>query len=555
MVQAQKTMIKIFRSYNIWLFIIIVIAGFLRFYNIDKVPVSLYWDEVSQGYNAYSISTNLRDEYGTFLPLLFRSFNDYKMPLNIYLTALSIKIMGLSEFVVRFPSALFGTLTVLVTFLLAGQFLKRSGWLIGQKYSDTIALLSSSFLAISPWHIQFSRASFEANISLFFIVLGAYLFLKGLEKYRYYLFSFISFAVACYGYRSVHVFLPVLLLGLFIAWKKELVKKGIFRVGLGVLLFGLLVLPLLNPLMREGASRFQQTSISIRVNEIALNNFQKGIDTNRKVLYGKIFLQNYISQFSPQFLFISGDPNRRHSPAEMGLLYLWEIPFLLTGLYVVFKYFSFPVKASMLIWLLASPLPAVLSVPAPHALRSLNILPIPQILTAIGVFYIFFLLTKNIRKIYLVALIFLIMFFFVRYIDLYNYSNTKSNVADWADGYKQLTEYVFTNEKSYDKVIISGHYWQPYIYFLFYKKYDPAMYQKYGTTNGFDKYLFGGTSWDKDKNSQELGSVNLKQFANVNKILIALSEEEYSMQKGNINKLTEIKNHNSETVFIVGEVK
>lgn len=537
---------KILGNYKIWLFFIVLLAGILRFYQIDKVPVSLYWDEVAQGYNAYSIAQTGRDEYGNFMPLLFRSFEDYKLPLNIYLIALSVKFMGLSEFTVRFPSATLGTLTVVITFFLVVFLLKKSNWEMGQKYKDVIALLSAFFLAISPWHIQFSRVGFEANTSLFFVVLGSYFFLMGFEKHKYYFFSIISFSIAFYGYRSVHIFLPVLLLGFFIAWKKKLVKNGLLKIGLGLLLFGFLIAPLINPLIREGASRFEQTSIVIKVNEAALSNFQKGIDVNRKFLYGKIFLQNYMSQFSPQFLFISGDSNHRHSPSGMGLLYLWEMPFLLIGLYVIFKYFSFPVKVTMLTWLLMSPLAAALSVPTPHALRSLNILPMPQILTAIGVFYIFFVFTKSIRKIYVATLILLIMLFFVRYISLYNYSNTKTNVADWADGYKQLTEYIFAKEASYDKIIISGHYWEPYIYFLFYKKYDPAMYQRYGTSNGFDKYLFGGTSWDKDKNSQELGNVNLRGFAKAKRLLVALSEEEYDMQKDNITELTEIRNHNND---------
>lgn len=543
-------------NYKIWLIFIVIFAGILRFYQIDKIPVSLYWDEMAQGYNAYSISTNLRDEYGTFLPLLFRSYNDYKMPLNIYLTSLSVKVMGLNEFAVRFPSAIFGTLTVLITFFLVSLLLNKSDWLIGQKYKNALALLSSFFLAISPWHIQFSRAGFEANTALFFIILGIYFFLKGLERYKYYLFSLMSFAIACYGYRSVEIFLPVLLLGLFVAWRKKLIKYGLFKIALGWLFFVILVLPLVNPLLGKGASRAQQTSISIEVNQIASDNFQKGISSNRKLLYVATFFQNYISQFTPQFLFISGDPNGRQSPRGMGLLYLWEIPFLLTGLYIVLRYFSSPVKASLIIWLLAAPLPAALSIPTPHALRTLNILPAPQIITAIGVFYLFIALSRTMRKLYVIVLILLITFFFVRYVSLYNYTNTKSSVADWADGYKQLTEYIFTKETSYDKILISGHYWEPYTYFLFYKKYDPKIYQESGTSNGFGKYVFGGTSWDKDKNSQELGDINLRKYANtLGHLLVALSPEEYNTQKYNINKLAEIKNHNNQLVFIIGDVK
>jgi 4-amino-4-deoxy-L-arabinose transferase-like glycosyltransferase len=547
---------KLFNNCKYWLILVVIIAGILRFCQIDKIPVSLYWDEVSQGYNAYSISQTSRDEYGTFMPILFRAFDDYKMPLNIYLTSFSVKALGLNEFAVRFPSALFGTLTVLVTFFLVSQFLERSGWTAGRKYGEGIALLSSFFLAISPWHIQFSRAGFEANISLFFIVLGAFLFLKGLERYKYFIFSFLSFALSCYGYRSVEIFLPVLLLSLFVGFRRELLKIGLLKVGLGLILFGFLTLPLLSPLLHEGSSRFEQTSISIEVNQTAMENFQKGIGTNRKLLYATTFFHNYTSQFSPQFLFVSGDPNGRQSTGGMGMLYLWEVPFLLIGLYIILRYFSFPVKISLLVWLLAAPLPAALSIPNPHALRSLNILPIPQLISSIGVSFIFLEATKNMKKLYVVVLIIFIAFFFVRYVNLYNDTNTKSNVADWADGYKQLAGYVFSKDTNYDKVLISGHYWEPYIYFLFYKKYDPEIYQKSGTSNGFGKYVFGGTEWDKNKNSQELGNINLRKYAKAeDRLLVALSPEEYAPQKDNLIKLAEIRDHSDKVVFIVGQAK
>jgi len=547
---------RLLRNYKTYLLLIIVFAGMLRFYEINKIPASLYWDEVSQGYNAYSISQTLKDEYGVFMPVLFKAFDDYKMPLNIYLIAVFVKAFGLNEFAVRFPSAFLGTLTVLITFFLTEELLKKSKWQMLKKHENAIPLLSAFFLAISPWHIQFSRAGFEANISLFFITLGAYIFFKGLENYKFYILSIISFALACYGYRSVEIFLPVLLISFFIIWKKELLKLGKLKISIGILLFLLLTIPMLISLIGKGSTRFNQTNITNKVDEIQLTDFQKGINVNRKILYGKIFLQNYIAEFNPQFLFFSGDPNGRQSPRGMGLLYVWELPFLLIGLYVLLRQFPFPVKSSIIVWLLAAPLPAALSIPIPHALRSLNILPMPQVLTAIGVFYIFLLLNKNMQKIYAVVLVAIIVAFFVRYTNLYIYTNTKSNVADWADGYRQLTQYVFANEKSYDKVLITGHDWEPYIYFLFYSKYNPKAYQESGTSNGFGKYVFGGTSWDKDKNSQELGDVNPREYAGTDKkLLIALSPEEYRGQKDNINKLADIKNHAGKIVFIIGSAK
>ena len=100
------------------LFLIVLFAAFLRFYHISSVPVSPYWDETAIAYNAYSIATTGKDEYGKSFPLLFQSFDDYKTPGNIYLTAIAVSLFGLNEFSARFTSALAGTMTVFLAFFL-----------------------------------------------------------------------------------------------------------------------------------------------------------------------------------------------------------------------------------------------------------------------------------------------------------------------------------------------------------------------------------------------------------------------------------------------------
>ena len=106
------------------LFLIILLAFFLRIYKLGSVPPSLYWDEASLGYNAYSILKTARDEHGKFLPLTnFAAFGDYKPPGYIYAAVPSIAIFGLNEFAIRFPSAFFGTLTVFLTYFLAKKLL------------------------------------------------------------------------------------------------------------------------------------------------------------------------------------------------------------------------------------------------------------------------------------------------------------------------------------------------------------------------------------------------------------------------------------------------
>jgi len=71
---------------------IILIASVLRLYKLSFTPPSLYWDEASLGYNAYSILKTAHDEHGRFLPLTnFAAFGDYKPPGYIYAAVLQLQ--------------------------------------------------------------------------------------------------------------------------------------------------------------------------------------------------------------------------------------------------------------------------------------------------------------------------------------------------------------------------------------------------------------------------------------------------------------------------------
>src|SRR3990167_3514972 len=101
---------------NFLIFLVFFLAFVLRFYHLNLTPPSLYWDEVSLGYNAYSILKTTRDEHGKLLPLTnFAAFGDYKPPGYIYAAVPAIAVFGLNEFSVRFPSDFFGVLTVIIT--------------------------------------------------------------------------------------------------------------------------------------------------------------------------------------------------------------------------------------------------------------------------------------------------------------------------------------------------------------------------------------------------------------------------------------------------------
>jgi len=85
--------------------VILIAAAVVRFIKLDQVPPSLNWDEVAAGYNAYTIANWGADEYGNKFPIVFKSFGDDKHPVHIYLTALIVKVFGLSDFSARAGSA------------------------------------------------------------------------------------------------------------------------------------------------------------------------------------------------------------------------------------------------------------------------------------------------------------------------------------------------------------------------------------------------------------------------------------------------------------------
>lgn len=540
-------------------FCVTILAAFLRFYEIASIPISLYWDEISSTYNAYSILLTGKDEFGNKLPLLFRAFEDYKTPANIYLTSVSVFLFGLNEFSARFSSAFLGTLTVPLVFF----FVKN---LLNKKYlnfnPEIPALLTCLLISISPWHIHFSRTGFEANTGLFFVILGAYLFLKYLNvhKYKYYFLSFFIFAVSMYFYRSIWIFTPLLILSLLLVYRKELFSKNsILKTSIGLLVFILTIMPFsFKMISAEGMVRANQTSVinnsDEKVFEAAIKqNENKSIFTkiafNRRTVYILESSTGYLKHFSPNYLFLKGDGNMRHGLPNTGVLYFWGLLFIIPGLFFL-KNIDSKTRFVIISWLLIAPIPAAFSLPAPHALRSLNMIPIPQLLISMGILYIFIKLSKSYRKIYSFVVFLIILFSFGYYLKGYYGEYPRISSSDWADGYKQLVYSIQKNENNYDKILISGHYWQPYSYFLFYNRYDPLEFQKNGSKSGFGKYMFGGTSWDK---GTEFENLNLEKFAETTNFLSALSPVEYEKHKESLNLIEVIKSEDGNIIFYISE--
>lgn len=503
------------------LFIIIVIASILRLWKLGDVPISPDWDEVALGYNAYSILETGRDEYGEFLPIILRSFDDYKPALYTYLIIPFIKFFDLNIISVRLPSVILGILTIIATYFLVKEIfginykfritnskqIENSNDQISKHWkSEIIALLSSGLLAVSPWHIQFSRIAFESNVGLAFNVTASLFFLWGLRRPWMLLLSALSMGINLYVYQSEKVFTPLLLLALIILFRKALFllpKKYIIMAGA----LGLFIsLPIIHYTFtnREALSRAQDVSILVNRTPILAENVQRLIRDrenqdylgfildNRRITYLKNIAAGYLSHFDLNWLFIKGDIARHHAP-NMGILYLWELPFLMIGIYMLL-FGSFPkkIKAFIFSWFLMAPIPASITSDVPHAVRTLNFLPTFQIFIAIGLVAAVstILNIKNqILKIQIKYLIFALSILFLifnisYYLNQYFVQQNYFHAKYWQYGYKEIVEYLMPVHNQYNKIIVSNALPldQSYIFFLFYSKYDPVKYLAQGGT-------------------------------------------------------------------------
>ena len=163
---------------KIVLLLIVFLAVGVRFWKLGDYP-ALNADEASIGYDAYSLLTTGKDQHGNSWPVSFQSFNDYKPGLYIYLAVPSVALFGLNEWSVRVPGALAGVGTVLILYLLVIELGRYHSPTTSHKLLATTAMF---LLAISPWHIHFSRGGWEVNVATFFIVLGIFFFLKSHAK-------------------------------------------------------------------------------------------------------------------------------------------------------------------------------------------------------------------------------------------------------------------------------------------------------------------------------------------------------------------------------------
>jgi len=486
---------------------IISISSLLRIIWIDKYPQSLYTDEIDQGYNAYSIMLTGSDEHGAYLPISIRSFGDWKPPLPTYLTIPFIYLFGLTETSIRLPSAILGIATVMLTFYLILELFAEC------KYKVKFALLGSFFLTISPWHILQSRASMLVAIALFFLEAGIYYFLRGLKKGKYLILSALLFSLSIYAYYGLRVITPLIIFLLIIIFLKNILKFK-KEIIISILLIIFMMVPIIVNFIKEpdvvfGRARtvsiFYDQGVKLRQWELITqdgmeyNPLLSRFFHNNVYMYGLSILRHFMSHLEGNYLFFIGDTSSPFQIPNMGILYLIDSVFILFGISFFMEKRS-QSRILLISWFIISLIPASLTFMTPSSNRTFNaIIPIIALISLGTVRLLSFKTNKYLLG-SIVTLLYVVSFgyFLKQYFIVLPYEH-----ADWWNyGWRETVKYVASNEKRFDNIIISDVNGMPYIYFLFYNKIDPLLFQKtavrtylsdrfgFEHVESFGKYIF-----------------------------------------------------------------
>lgn len=515
---------------------ILLLAVILRLYQLSSVPASLFGDEMDLGYQAYSISQTGKDYQGNFMPLHFHSLAEWRTPLYLYAAVPTVAIFGITPYGVRLPAVFFGVLSILGFYLLIKLITENKN----------IALIAAFFMAINPWSLQYSRAGFEVTMLLSFLLFGLYYFFRSLREGKYLWISVLLFLLTPLIYSTAKFFAPFIMAFLLIIYFKDIVsisKKHLVKAVICLLLVGGLTSYAV--LFSGGSQRFNYISVfsdpttepeigTARLNDARARGetgtglrptFIDRVIHNKFTYWGERISSNFIQSLGAEFLFVSGDPNPRHSMDGMGMFYKIEIVGLLLGISIFFisKDYSIKTKGLIIFWLIAGILPSALTRDGGnHSTRLILILPPLLLLISVG----FNSLNKYFKYIYIAFLTLALGFYLHSYYMHYPYDSERW----WHYGWKQGVSEVKNIDKDYDRVIITMKDEPAWIFFAASYEYDPSIWQKefpigndvevkgFGKVSHTGKFYFGspqGGIYDLEKNidSKTLYLASAKEVA------------------------------------------
>lgn len=217
------------RNILITLLLILLLGTFLRLYLIGDESFWLDEASVALAVTHYSTSEILKSSilHGNITPGYFQgTYSD--MPLYGVLLSFWAVLLGINEFSLRLFSALFGSLAILMLFLVAKELASRK-----------VALLSSFIFSLSVFNIQYSQEARPYALMAFIALSSVYFFVKCFKTGKLiHLMLFTIFTILGLNTHFVFVFF-VAFQGLYTLLMFKMNTTYVKRVLISLFLIGL----------------------------------------------------------------------------------------------------------------------------------------------------------------------------------------------------------------------------------------------------------------------------------------------------------------------------
>ncbi len=472
---------KIFRSALLPYFVLLVVAFSIRCVSVGTLPKGLNWDEVAYGYNAYSLLSTGRDEWGKSYPLFLKSFGEYKPALLSYFLIPSLLIFQDWNFAIRLVPAMLGTVGVIATY----------GFFSELTRSKKIAFLTALILAITPWHIHYSRAVMDPIIAHTFLLLGMWGWQKTQTRHR--ILGAIFLIISMYTYNAERVFIPLLLLAHTIIFRLEHWRlwrniKPMQALPFVVFFIGTVWI-VTETIFGVGGTRAR--IVSVFGSEVIQNSANEQITRERitgfpviKVLDNKPYFlfmdisKRYFEHFRPDFLFFEGgNLTSQHGFSHYGNLLLIMLPFALIGGWLTLRNSS-RVHLFMVSWIALSPLASAVTIDTPHSGRTLFMVTALCYLIAIGIIHVTHCApTQRGRKVLAATIFFLFALNFFMYVRDYFLFFPEESFKAWQGYYSEPMQFLAQKQSSYQRIYFTDAYDSPLIFYAWYNKVNPLIIQ------------------------------------------------------------------------------
>jgi len=457
------------------LILLIILVGFwIRFYRLNLNSPSLYSDETT----SYSDLVNRSCPTNSLLDFLCK---------NLFLRLTRFTwFLGLTPLGVRLPSAVFGTLLLFIIYLLAKEINFEK-----EKSRQIIPLVTLILAAFLPWGIHLSRIGVVfVVLSLLMVGIHWLIYLKA-RTVKSYFWSLLPIFLSAYFYSSMILIGP---LAIILVLSKIWQLKPSAKDKKIILIAGIILIALFGLFFIKKTGRGFDLAIWRDINVTANENVDRGLARlsnptifslnrdpefigrifyNRPIAIINSFVRIYLSFYSPDFLFLKGDPILRHSTGRFGVLYPFLFPFLIYGAFQFFTKGERKTKEMFLFWLLVSPIPAALTKDGSgYLLRVTNMLPLLTYLSALGLVE-FLKLFKSKLKI-AIAIFLVLLFSFSTYSFLFNYFHVYPAKAagSFESGFKELAD--FQKEENFQTLLVIWEDYYPHSYFGF---WQPAFFK------------------------------------------------------------------------------